>query len=99
MKAAAPLVLVLIAAAPAAAANRASVSAEQLAAAVNHADGAAVPYRHGSLAAADVRSVRCVGPDEEPTEFQCNWLQRTQRGWIKRQTWLAVDGQGWRVID
>jgi len=26
----------------------------------------------------DLRILRCVGPEEEPTEFECTWLQRTK---------------------
>jgi hypothetical protein len=85
--------------APVAEANTAHISAEELAAAVNQADSSAVPYRHGKLSAADVRRVKCIGPDEEPTEFQCSWQQRTPGGWAKRETWLAIDGRTWKVID
>ncbi len=99
MKAALAVALAFIAVAPAVAANRAHISANVLAAAINEAGSKAVPYRHGKLPASDVRRVSCVGPDEEPTEFQCTWRQRTPRGWAKRQTWLAIDGRGWHVID
>jgi hypothetical protein len=93
------VVLMLVAVAPAGAANHAHISAQELAAAVNRAGSQSVPYRQGKLLPYDVRSVRCEGPDEEPTEFQCSWRQRTPHGWVKRQTWLAIDGKGWHVID
>lgn len=99
MKTTLALVLALIALAPVAEANTARVSAEQLAGAVNRADSRSVPYRHGKLSPSDVRGVRCIGPDEEPTEFQCNWQQRTGHGWANRETGLAIDGGTWKVID
>jgi hypothetical protein len=98
-----PLALVIVAvlSLPSAglAANRANVSPQELAKAINQADFQSVPYRNSKLSPADIRNVRCVAPDEEPTEFECTWQQRTNTGWIKRQTSLAVDGGGWHVID
>lgn len=49
--------------------------------------------------AADIRVGRCVGPNEEPTEFECTWSQRSGKVWRKAKTWFAVDGEGWHVID
>lgn len=98
MKMAVALCVVLFAAMPATAANRANVSPEELAAAINAADVVVVPYRKTKVAPADIRSVRCIRPDEEPTEFQCAWRQRTKHGWAKRKTWLAIYGTAWLVI-
>jgi hypothetical protein len=81
------------------AANRADISPHDLTIAINQADSRSVPYRQGKLSPRDVRSVRCLGPEEEPTESQCTWQQRTLRGWARRQTWVAIDGRGWHVID
>jgi len=81
------------------AANRAKVSPQELSTAINEADTQSVPYRKEKVSPADIRSVRCVGPDEEPTEFECTWRQHTITGWVKRRTWLAIDGDGWHVID
>jgi len=92
-------VALIIAATPALATNHATVSPRELSDAVNQADRIQVPYRKNALLTKDIRSVICVGPDEEPTEFRCSWLQRTGRGWVRRRTWLAVDGKGWHVID
>jgi len=89
----------LIAATPASAMVGATVTPTELAAAINRADSTLVPYRENPLLAKDIKSVRCVGPDEEPTEFRCWWSQRTGRGWVKRRTWLAIDGKGWHVMD
>jgi hypothetical protein len=81
------------------AANRANVSAGDLARAINAADALAVAYRRAKLSPSDLRAVRCIGPDEEPTEFECTWQQRSRHGWVARKTWVAIDGRGWHVID
>ncbi len=99
MKTTMAVLLVFIAAPPAAAANRPHVSAKELVSAVNEADPRAVPYRHGKLSASEKRALRCVGSDEEPTEFRCTWEQRTLGAWVKRETGLAIDGAGWHVTD
>jgi hypothetical protein len=79
-------------------ANSAKVSPRELSKAIDAADPQLVPYRTKKVSPADIRDVRCTGPDEEPTEFQCTWRQHTNAGWIRRQTWLAIDGDGWHVI-
>jgi hypothetical protein len=99
MKTATAVALLLFWATPILAANRANVSPQELAKAINQADSGSAPYRQGSSSPRDIRSVRCLGPDEEPTEFECRWLQHTKRGWTRRRTWLAIGGAGWRVID
>jgi hypothetical protein len=93
------VVLVLLSSPSASLANRANISPQELAKAINEASPQSVPYRAKRTSAADIRDVRCVGSDEEPTEFQCTWRQHTNIGWIKRRTGLAIDGNGWRVID
>jgi len=92
-------VALLVAATPGSAMVRATVTPVELADAINRADGALVPYRGSVLLAKDIKSVRCVGPDEEPTEFRCSWFQRSRRGWVKRRPWLAADGKGLQVMD
>jgi hypothetical protein len=81
------------------AANHAKVTPRELARAIAQADHQSVPYLQGTISPSDIRVIRCVAPDEEPTEFECAWQQRTRAGWVKRQTWLAIDGTGWHVID
>jgi hypothetical protein len=81
------------------AANHAKVSPRELALAINKADALLVPYRQGKVLASEIRGVRCIGPDEEPTEFQCTWQHRVKRGWVARKTWLSIDGGGWHVMD
>jgi len=81
------------------AANRANISAGDLARAINAADAGSVPYRKAKISPSDIRAVRCVGPDEEPTEFECTWRQRSRHGWVGRKTWVAIDGHGWHVVD
>lgn len=93
------LVAMLLVPLPAEAEVRTTVTPQQLALAVNSADALLVPYRKAKLAPADVRHVRCIAPDEEPTEFECKWQQRTKAGWVSRKTWLASDGKGWHVMD
>jgi hypothetical protein len=81
------------------AANSANITRQAFARAINDAQLKSAPYRKVRVSAADIRILRCTGPDEEPTEFECYWRQRTGHGWIRRQTRLAIDGAGWRVID
>ena len=84
---------------PMASAGRAKVSPNELAQAVNQADRRAVYYLNTKISPADIRIIKCVGPDEEPTEFECEWRQRVGHRWIGRKTWLAIDGSGWHDID
>jgi len=79
--------------------NRAKISAGDLVRAINAADAGSVPYRKAKIFLSDIRTVRCIGPDEEPTEFECTWRQRSPHGWVGRKTWVAVDSRGWHVID
>lgn len=51
------------------------------------------------ISAASIQVIRCLAPDQEPTEFECVWIGRTAQGWKKHKTWLAIDGKGWHVID
>ena len=81
-------------------ANSTRMSPTELAEALNSAGTASVPYlRSKGISPIEIRHVRCVGPDEEPTEFQCSWRQSTRNRWVTRKTWLAIDGRGWHVID
>jgi hypothetical protein len=89
----------LFAASSAAAVVRVTVTPQDLATATNQADAKLVPYRRTRISPADIRAVRCIAPDEEPTEFQCKWRLRLKDGWIGRKTWLVIDGSGWRVMD
>jgi hypothetical protein len=79
--------------------NRAQISPTELVQAINAFDTAAMPSTPARLVPSEVRIVRCVGPDEEPTEFQCEWRQRVGNHWVRRTTWLARDGSVWRDID
>ena len=89
----------LFAASPSAMAGNAIVTPRALALAINKAEGALVPYRVKRLTPGDIRAIHCVSSDEEPTEFQCKWQQRNNGSWVKRTTWLAIDGSGWHVMD
>ena len=57
--------------------------------------------RHGlgKVSPASVRSIKCQGFDEEPTEFDCSWSQQSGKRWKRYSTYLAIDGGGWKLID
>ena len=93
------IAVMLVAASSNAVAAGSSVTPQKLALAINKADAELVPYRTRTISPRDVRMVRCIAPEEEPTEFRCRWQQRTDRGWVGRVTWLAIDGNGWHVMD
>lgn len=99
MKAIAAVTVMLFAASPSASVVHATVTPQELALAINKADAALVPYRTKTMSPGNIRAVRCIAPDEEPTEFQCTWQQGIKGGWLKRTTWLAIDGNGWRVMN
>ena len=82
------------------ASNRAHVSASEMANAITEVANTPV-YRYGPkpIRPADIRVLKCVGPDEEPTEFECVWERRAAGRWVRYKTWLAIDGKGWQVID
>lgn len=82
------------------AANHARISPEELVFAIREADPVQLEgVDPATITTSSVRVVRCVGPDEEPTEFECVWQARGEKGWIKHKNWLAVDGSGWHFID
>ena len=95
------IILVLLALLPvsAQAENRAVIPVEAFVAALKAADATVLPNIDRSrLSAKSVRWVRCVGPVEEPTEFECTWLLRSGHRWIKHRNWLAMDAAGWHLI-
>jgi hypothetical protein len=100
MKVLAAALFLLVMTSEAWAANRAAISRAEFAKALKAADPARLDHVDRSkLSVRSIRLLGCIGPDEEPTEFQCSWLQRTAHGWKRRETWLAIDGKGWRVMD
>lgn len=99
MRTIAAIIVLLFSATPALAVVRATVTPKEFAAAINKADAPLVPYRKTRMSPSDIRAVRCIAPDEEPTEFECKWQQRIRGGWAKRTTWLALDSSGWHVMD
>ena len=71
------------------AANHARISAREMVAAIKRAapmqlDGVDA----ATVSVSSVRVIRCVGPDEEPTEFECAWQTRGKTGWINHKNWL-----------
>lgn len=100
MKLASLATALLLAPMGAAAANHARISPRELVTAIKRAD----PEQLGGVVTATVttssaRIIRCVGPAEEPTEFECVWQARGKHGWIRHKSWLAVDGKEWHFID
>jgi len=92
--------LLTVLACPTFASNRAHVSALEMAKAIAEvAHTPAYDYGREPIRAADIRVLRCIGPDEEPTEFECVWQHRTPHKWVRYKTWLAIDGRGGHVID
>ena len=82
------------------AANHAHISAREMVAAIKPADPVQLDrVDAATVSVSSVRVIRCVGPDEEPTEFECTWQTRGRTGWISHKSWLAVDGKGWHFID
>jgi|SRR5579859_2568746 len=80
--------------------NRAQISPSEMVAAIKIADSAQLDGVNAAEAAASsIRVKRCIGPDEEPTEFECLWQTRGKDGWINHKSWLAIDGRGWHFID
>jgi hypothetical protein len=77
--------IVLSAVTPCAAMVRERVTPQELATAINKADALLVPYRTKKMSSSDVRTVRCIASDEEPTEFQCKWQQRINGHWVNGQ--------------
>ena len=86
------LLLAVVLVEPACAADDPKPSSAELAKAIQTSEGRII-------AAKDIRVLRCKGPEEEPTEFECTWLQRSSGRWKLEKTWLAIDGDGWHDID
>jgi hypothetical protein len=48
----------------------------------------------------NVRHLSCGGfGADEPTEAECSWQQRIGSKWKRYSTYVAVDGDGWHLID
>ena len=82
------------------AANRVHISPGEMVAAIRTADPAQLDgINAAGITISSVRVIRCTGPEEEPTEFECLWQTRGKRGWTTHKNWLAIDGRGWHFID
>jgi hypothetical protein len=100
MRFAYPALVLLLTPTGAFAANHAHISAREMVAAIKRADPVQLDgVDAATVSISSVRVIRCVGPDEEPTEFECAWQTRGKGGWINHKSWLAVDGAGWLFID
>jgi hypothetical protein len=81
-------------------ANHARISTREMVAAIKRADQAQLNgVDAATVSVSSVRVIRCVEPDEEPTEFECAWQTRGKTGWINHKSRLAVDSKGWHFID
>jgi len=56
-------------------------------------------YAQRTVAPDDLRDIACEGNAEQPTEFNCRWQQRTDRGWSGYSTWLALEADRWTMLD
>ena len=82
------------------AANQARISARALVAAIKRADPAQLDgVAAATVTISSVRVIRCVEPEEEPTELECVWQARGKDSWIEHKSWFAVDANGWHFID
>jgi len=82
------------------AATHAQIAPRELVAAIKRADPAQLDgVVVDKVTTSSVRVIRCKGPDEEPTEFECIWQTQGKNGWINHKSWLAVDSNGWHFID
>jgi hypothetical protein len=52
-----------------------------------------------AVAPEDLTHIACQGFEEEPTEFACRWRQREGRRWRDWESYLALSGDGWIMID
>jgi len=76
------------------------ISSSEMLVAVKTADPAQLDgVNVADLSVSSVRVIRCTGPDEEPTEFECIWQTRSKGAWKNHKSWLAIDGRGWHFID
>lgn len=51
------------------------------------------------VGAAEVRDLRCEAIAEEPTEAFCRFELYQHDGWHRFSTYVAVDANGWHLID
>lgn len=52
-----------------------------------------------AVASEDLTHIACQSIEEEPTEFACRWRQREGRRWRDWESYLALAGDGWIMID
>ena len=51
------------------------------------------------VAIGDIRRISCRGIEQEPTEAECTWQQKSGKKWMRFSAYIAVDGDGWHLID
>lgn len=84
---------------PVAAVNRVRITPREMMAAIKRAGRAELDgVDPAKVTIRSVRVVRCIGPDEEPTEFECRWQTRDKGVWKTHKSWLAIDRKGWHFI-
>ncbi|EIZ78840.1 hypothetical protein WSK_2383 [Novosphingobium sp. Rr 2-17] len=80
--------------------NRAQITPSEMMAAIRAADPAQLDdVDAANVTVSSIRVIRCIGSDEEPTEFECVWQTRSKGGWTNHKSWLAIDGRGWHFIN
>jgi len=60
---------------------------------------ALVAFHAAPAAPTDITHIACRGLEVDPTEFACRWRQRDGRRWQGWQSYLALSGDGWQLID
>jgi len=59
-----------------------------------HALGGRAP-----AAPTDLTHIACQPLAADPSEYACRWRQRDGRQWQGWQSYLALSGEGWQLID
>ena len=57
------------------------------------------PFGQPDVAPTDITHIACQSLEADPTEYACRWRQRDGRTWQGWQSYLAVSGDGWQLID
>jgi hypothetical protein len=57
------------------------------------------PFDAAPAASTDITHIACKSLEADPTEYFCRWRQRDGREWHGWQSYLALSGSGWQLID
>ena len=61
--------------------------------------GALRAFEAAPASPADITHIACQPLEADPTEYACRWRQRDGRQWRGWQSYLALSGDGWQLID